>query len=149
MKVGPRKPNIKKRIKAKTTGKVKRSVKKAVNPLYGKKGMGLVKDPRKSTYNYIYNRTTFDATKISNNTKHGKNSYDVFRSYDEEEDTVYQNNSKSISEIIMAIVIALIIGAPFVAIGALIINLFFSAGSLLIMAGLAITIYKIYSSLKD
>lgn len=149
MKVGPRKPNIKKRIKAKTTGKVKRSVKKTVNPLYGKKGMGLVKDPRKSTYNYIYNRTTFDTTKISNNTKHEKNSYDVFRSYDEEEDTVYQNNSKSISEIIMAIVIALIIGAPFVAIGALIINLFFSAGSLLIMAGLAITIYKIYSSLKD
>lgn len=37
MKYGVRKPNIKKSIKARTTGKVKRQVKKAVNPLYGKK----------------------------------------------------------------------------------------------------------------
>ena len=39
MKYGVRKPNLKKSIKARTTGKVKRQVKKAVNPLYGKKGM--------------------------------------------------------------------------------------------------------------
>ena len=37
MKYGVRKPNVKKSIKARTTGKVKRQVKKAVNPLYGKK----------------------------------------------------------------------------------------------------------------
>lgn len=36
MKYGVRKPNVKKSIKARTTGKVKRQVKKAVNPLYGK-----------------------------------------------------------------------------------------------------------------
>ena len=42
MKYGVRKPNVKKSIKARTTGKVKRQVKKAVNPLYGKKGMGIV-----------------------------------------------------------------------------------------------------------
>ena len=46
MKYGVRKPNIKKSIKARTTGKVKRQVKKAVNPLYGKKGMGIVNDPK-------------------------------------------------------------------------------------------------------
>ena len=40
MKFGFRKPNIKKSIKAKTTGKLKRKAKSAVNPLYGKKGMG-------------------------------------------------------------------------------------------------------------
>lgn len=59
MKFGIRKPSIKKSIKARTTGKVKRSVKKAVNPLYGKKGMGFVKDPKKAVYNKVYNKTTF------------------------------------------------------------------------------------------
>lgn len=58
MKYGVRKPNIKKSIKARTTGKVKRQVKKAVNPLYGKKGMGIVNDPKKAAYNAVYNRTT-------------------------------------------------------------------------------------------
>lgn len=38
MKFGMRKPNIKKSIKARTTGKIKRKVKKELNPLYGKKG---------------------------------------------------------------------------------------------------------------
>ena len=58
MKYGVRKPNVKKSIKARTTGKVKRQVKKAVNPLYGKKGMGIVNDPKKAAYNAIYSRTT-------------------------------------------------------------------------------------------
>ena len=46
MKYGVRKPNVKKSIKARTTGKVKRQVKKAVNPLYGIKGMGIVNDTK-------------------------------------------------------------------------------------------------------
>jgi len=58
MKFGVRKPSIKKRIKAKTTGKVKRSVKKAVVPTYGKKGTGIYKDPKKAAYNKVYNKTT-------------------------------------------------------------------------------------------
>ena len=59
MKVGIRKPNIKKSIKARTTGKVTRAVKKSVNPVYGKKGVGFVKDPAKSVKNSIYHKTTF------------------------------------------------------------------------------------------
>ena len=47
MKYGVRKPNIKKSIKARTTGKMKRQVKKAVNPLYGKKGMGVINNPKR------------------------------------------------------------------------------------------------------
>lgn len=47
MKVGIRKPSIKKSIKARTTGKAKRVVKKAVIPGYGKKGMGWINDPKK------------------------------------------------------------------------------------------------------
>lgn len=58
MKMGVRKPSVKKSIKARTTGKVKRSIKKSVNPLYGKKGMGFIKDPERSVKNAIYHRTT-------------------------------------------------------------------------------------------
>ena len=56
---------IKKSIKARTTGKVKRQVKKAVNPLYGKKGMGIVNDPKKAAYNAVYNRTTVGVSDIA------------------------------------------------------------------------------------
>jgi len=58
MKVGIRKQSVKRSISARTTGAVKRSVKKAVNPLYGKKGMGLVTNPKKAVYNKVYNKTT-------------------------------------------------------------------------------------------
>jgi len=65
MKVGVRKPNIKKSIKARTTGKAKRAVKSAVNPLYGKKGMGWVNDPKKAAYNRVYNKTTVGVKDIA------------------------------------------------------------------------------------
>lgn len=64
MKYGVRKPNVKKSIKARTTGKVKRQVKKAVNPLYGKKGMGIVNDPKKAAYNAVYSRTTVSVSDL-------------------------------------------------------------------------------------
>lgn len=54
MKIGLRTPSIKKSLKARTTGKAKRAIKKAVIPGYGKKGMGLLKDPKKAVYNKIY-----------------------------------------------------------------------------------------------
>lgn len=59
IKIGMRKPSIKKSISARTTGKAKRAVKKAVVPGYGKKGMGLVKNPKKAVYNKVYKKTTF------------------------------------------------------------------------------------------
>lgn len=61
MKFGVRKPSIKKSIKARTTGRAKRAVKKAVVPGYGKKGMGWVKNPKKAAYNKVYNKTTISA----------------------------------------------------------------------------------------
>lgn len=64
MKFGMRKPNVKKSIKARTTGKIKRKTKKAVNPLYGKKGVGVVKNPKKSIYNKVYKKTTFGISDI-------------------------------------------------------------------------------------
>lgn len=70
MKFGIRKPNIKNSIKARTTGRAKRMVKKATNPLYGKKGMGFINNPKKAVYNKVYNKTSisaFDVFKKSNN----------------------------------------------------------------------------------
>lgn len=58
MKIGIRKPSIKKSVKAMTTGKAKRAVKKAVNPVYGKKGVGFIKDPEKAIKNAVYKKTT-------------------------------------------------------------------------------------------
>lgn len=59
MKIGMRKPSIKKSLKARTTGKLKRKVKSEVVPLYGKKGTGIIKDPKKAVYNKVYNKTSF------------------------------------------------------------------------------------------
>ena len=75
MKYGVRKPNVKKSIKARTTGKVKRQVKKAVNPLYGKKGMGI------AAYNAVYSRTTVGVSDVmksaSSGNGHTPASYDA------------------------------------------------------------------------
>lgn len=59
MKAGMRKPSLKKFLKARTTGRVKRAVKATVNPFYGKKGMGFIKNPERSIKNSIYKKTTF------------------------------------------------------------------------------------------
>ena len=64
MKVGYRKPNIKKSIKARTTGKIKRKAKKAVNPFYGKKGMGYIKNPKRAVKNKVYHKTTFGTNDV-------------------------------------------------------------------------------------
>lgn len=54
-----RKPSLKKSFKARTTGKAKRAVKKAVIPGYGKKGVGFIKNPSKSVKQKVYKKTTF------------------------------------------------------------------------------------------
>lgn len=64
MKFGMRKPSLKKSIKARTTGRAKRAVKKAVIPGYGKKGSGWMKDPKKAMYNKVYNKTTFGVNDV-------------------------------------------------------------------------------------
>jgi hypothetical protein len=61
LKFGPRKPNVKKRISARTTGRAKRALKSSVDPTYGKKGTGWIKDPKKAAYNKTYNKTTYSA----------------------------------------------------------------------------------------
>lgn len=67
-----RTPSIKKSISARTTGKATRAVKKAINPTYGKKGMGIINDPKKAMYNKVYNQTTTSAFKSSSSAKANK-----------------------------------------------------------------------------
>ena len=59
MKIGARKPSLKRSLKARTTAKAKRQIKRALIPGYGKKGMGWIKDPKKAMYNKVYKKTTF------------------------------------------------------------------------------------------
>lgn len=59
MKVGFRKPSVKRSIKARTTGKIKRRVKGTINPLYGKRGIGFITNPVKAACGWIYRRVTF------------------------------------------------------------------------------------------
>lgn len=73
MKFGMRKPSLKKSIKARTTGKAKRAVKKALIPGYGKKGMGWIKNPKKAAYNKVYNKTTFSVYDVAHASKRQKN----------------------------------------------------------------------------
>ena len=59
MRIGMRKPSVKRMIKARTTDRAKRAVKRAVIPGYGKRGMGFVKNPKRAIKGAIYRRTTF------------------------------------------------------------------------------------------
>ncbi|WP_270670246.1 hypothetical protein [Paraclostridium bifermentans] len=59
MKYGVRKPSLKKSISARTTGKAKRTIKKAIIPSYGTRGRCWVTNPKKAVYNKVYNKTTF------------------------------------------------------------------------------------------
>ena len=59
MKFGMRTPSLKKSIRARTTGRAKRAVKKAVIPGYGKKGVSWIKNSKKAAYNKVYKKTSF------------------------------------------------------------------------------------------
>lgn len=60
MKIGIRTPSPEKSIKARTTGRIKRKAKSSINPFYGKKGMGYLKDPERAIKNKVYHELTID-----------------------------------------------------------------------------------------
>ncbi|MCF2674327.1 hypothetical protein [Fusobacterium varium] len=107
MKFGFRTPNLEKKLKAKTTGAVKRKVKSVINPMYGKKGIGIITDPKKALYNKIYNKTTIDPLKMGNSTKHKVTASEEYDDFEIDRDKVieyiYQDDfenliSKELSE---------------------------------------------------
>lgn len=60
MKIGMRTPSPTRSVKAKTTGRLNRAVKKSVNPVYGRKGVGYIKDPERAIKNKIYHKSLYD-----------------------------------------------------------------------------------------
>lgn len=64
-----RTPSLKKSLKARTTSKWKRQIKKAVIPGYGQKGIGWIKNPKKAMYNKVYRKTTFGLSDIIKSSK--------------------------------------------------------------------------------
>lgn len=83
MKFGFRKFSLNKSIKARTTGRMTRILKKATNPFYGKKGVGFIKNPKRAINNFLYKRTTIGVGDIARaaskktTTKHSKKSQNV------------------------------------------------------------------------
>lgn len=65
-----RKPSLRKSLSARTTGRAKRAIKRAIIPGYGKKGMGLL-HPKKANYNRVYRRTTFSIFDVAKSGKSG------------------------------------------------------------------------------
>lgn len=80
MKFGFRTPSVKRRISARTTGRLKRSA-KSIIPGYGAKGMGLVKNPKKSLYNKVYHKTTVGTSDF-------KVPKDISYGYEEQQDNI-------------------------------------------------------------
>lgn len=96
VKIGVRKPSIKKSIKARTTGKAKRALKRSVNPVYGKKGMGLVNNPKKAVYNKIYSKTTVDSMKLLKRSSKPSNS--IKSSVKINSSSAYRASAKGVTE---------------------------------------------------
>ena len=71
VKIGFRKPSLKRSISARTKGRATRAIKRAIIPNYGKRGMGWA-HPRRKIYNSIYNKTTFDTRKLFINNSSNK-----------------------------------------------------------------------------
>ena len=61
MKIGMRKPSLKKRVAARTS--LKRQVVHRAG-LKMPRGYGWVRNPKRYVYNKVYNRTTFDVFKL-------------------------------------------------------------------------------------
>lgn len=99
MKMGMRKPSVKKSFKARTTSKYKRAAKRAINPTYGKKGMGLINNPKKSVYNKVYNKTTFGLNDVISSSKNKTEDSSILNTEQEvslgtspDNDTIYNQN---------------------------------------------------------
>lgn len=96
MKFGLRNFNSKKRISSRLTSKGTRSIKKMFIPGYGTKGIGWITNPKKASYNHIYNKTTVSIDELEKNESKVRN----------------MNTSNKNENIIAIIIIGLIILLP-------------------------------------
>ena len=71
MKFGMRKPSLTRSLSARTTGRAKRAVKRAIIPGYGRRGIGWL-NPNKALYNRVYRRSTFSIFDLAKGSSRGK-----------------------------------------------------------------------------
>lgn len=109
MKIGVRTPSIKKSIKARTTGRMKRQLKKSVNPLYGKKGMGWVNNPNKAVYNKVYNKTTVGVSDLTNGSSSCSNSNSTKRYSSEAPISAYKSSTENYLVAAVVLMVAAIV----------------------------------------
>ena len=110
MKIGMRKPSLTRSLKARTTSKWKRQAKKAIIPGYGKKGMGWVKNPKKTMYNKVYHKTTFGLSDLfKSSKKRAKNKKVEHKKTTSTQHTVKSNKKTGIVLIVIGIITFLII----------------------------------------
>lgn len=102
MKMGLRTPSLKKSFKARTTGRAKRAIKRAVIPTYGKKGTGFIKNPKKAIYNKVYQKTTVDGLASVRKVSSNKNSSNTkANSYKKVTTNIEPQNNKNASNVII------------------------------------------------
>lgn len=93
-KIKMRTPSIKKSVSARTTGRITRAAKSSVNPLYGKKGVGYLKDPEKAVKNSLYHKYTYGAQDLvkTNKQVHKVTDYDFSSNRVREDDAPERSN---------------------------------------------------------
>ena len=99
MKMGLRTPSLKKSFKARTTGRAKRAIKRAVIPAYGKKGTGFIKDPKKAMYNKVYQKTTVDGLASVRKVSSSKNSSNTKANNKKVTTNIEPQNKKNVSNV--------------------------------------------------
>lgn len=100
-----RKPSPKKYVSSMTKSPITRTVHHAIDPTYGKKGAGIIKDPKKAAYNKIYSRTSIG---INNSFNANKSSRSYPKSSNHEVNTQINFWSSSILSIIWGFLLSLL-----------------------------------------
>lgn len=152
-----RKPNIKKSISSRTTGRVTRTVRKISDPTYGKKGIGYIKNPKKALYNEFYNATSYGLKDISNSGKSEKSNLSQYRKPSTSDTYYITNNNLSdfvrecpqVVEIIHSCYIKRLLLGIVLLLIALLCIFFFASSSTLFLIGIifiGISIYLFYQA---
>lgn len=131
MKFGLRKPSVNKSISARTTGRLERASKRAVNPYYGRKGVGVIKDPARATYNKVYNKASYSAYGRGSNRKYSRG-----------------NEVDGATGCITGIVIIILMISLWVAPFGTIVAVFVGGPILLLISPIIIILYAIISSIR-
>ena len=105
-----RKPSLTRSLKARTTSKWKRQAKKAIIPGYGKKGVGWIKNPKKTMYNKVYHKTTFGLSDLfKSSKKRAKNNKQPLQYDSSRQHTSNKNKRGSFIFLIVSLILLFIV----------------------------------------